>query len=258
MITVREALTTGRLTEATILVGAGGIDREISGVTIMDIPEITDWLTNGELVIAGVLFELCFSKDFVDRLIDKNIAGVVTKEKFVHAVPPELFDYCDKMDFPVILAPADCNWGQIMNPITGYMVRKPYLIIEESLKFHDVMMRATIEGVSLSEMCGRMCQFTGLSFAVFDNDLHIIGFSGDFDWKTYSRSISLGNIQYAGFSFQTLDDNDVYIYSYTSMLLRSISKKLLFYPVTLNHVKYGYISISVDEYVASAAACRYC
>lgn len=247
MITVREALTLGRLTEAELLVGSMGLDRKIEGVTIMDIPDIADWLTGGELVIAGVLFEQCFSRVLVDKLIQKQIAGIVTKKKFINSIPTELFEYCEQKGFPVIIAPADCNWGQIMNPITSYMVRKPYIIIEESLKFHDVMMCATIDGVSLSEMCTRMYDSTGMSFAVFDNDLHIIGFSGDFDWKSYTRNITSGNIQYEGISSKAFDESEVYFYSYSSMLLRSISRKLLMYPVTLNHIKYGYVAISVKE-----------
>ncbi len=247
MITVREAMNLGRLTEAELLAGSMGLDREIEGVTIMDIPDIADWLTGRELVIAGVLFEQCFSRELVDTLMQKEIAGVVTKKKFISSIPTELFEYCEQKGFPIILAPADCNWGQIMNPITSYMVRKPYLIIEESLKFHDVMMRATIDGVSLSEMCSRMYNSTGMSFAVFDNDLHIIGFSGDFDWKLYTRSITSGNIHYAGLSTKAFDESEVYFYTYSSMLLRSISLKLLMYPVTINHIKYGYVAIAVKE-----------
>lgn len=247
MITVREALTLGRLKEAELLTGSTGLDRKIDGVTIMDIPDIVEWLTGGELVIAGVLFEQCFSREFVDSLMKKDIAGIVTKKKFINSIQTEEFDYCEKVGFPVILAPADCNWGQIMNPVIDYMVRKPYLIIEESLKFHDVMMRATIDGLSLSEMCMKMHASTEMSLAVFDNDLHIVGFSQDLDWESYTANITFNNIQYAGFSIQTLDDREAYVYTYSSMLLRSISRKLIIYPVTLNHVKYGYIAVAVDE-----------
>ena len=246
MISLQEALTTGRLTEAIILTGTGGLNNSVSGVTIMDIPSIADWLTGGELVISGVLFKVCFSEEFVQSLVKKNVAGIVTKEKFTRGVQPQLLDYCDGINFPIILAPDDCNWGQIANPITEYIIRKPYLLIEESLKFHDVMMNAAIEGLSLSDVCSRMYESTGLSFAVFDNDLHIIGFSGEFDWKAYTRSMNSGNIQYGGLSFQTLDEKDVYMYSYANLLLRSVSKKLILYPVTLNHIKYGYIAIAVS------------
>jgi hypothetical protein len=65
------------------MAGDLGLDREIKSVTIMDIPDIAAWLTGGELVIAGVLFQQCFSKVLIDDLMKKSVAGMVTKEKFI-------------------------------------------------------------------------------------------------------------------------------------------------------------------------------
>ncbi|MEG1166049.1 MAG: PucR family transcriptional regulator ligand-binding domain-containing protein, partial [Oscillospiraceae bacterium] len=247
MLTVREALSIEALASTEIRAGRSGLEREISTVTIMDIPEIAEWLTGCELLIAGVLFQQCFSKKLVDALMQKGIAGIVTKKKFIGQIPHELFDYCDEIGFPVILAPPDCNWGQIMNPILNYIVQKPYLIIDEAQKFHDMLMRSMIDGVSLSVICSQIHETAGLSLAVTDNDLHLIGFSDNLDWKQLTRNLNSGMMQYSGLHFQTLDDNSVYIYSYTSLLLRSVQLKLLFYPVTLNHVKYGYVVLAQNE-----------
>ncbi len=249
MITVNEALNLGRLIEAELLTGSMGLDRKIEGVTIMDIPNIADWLTGKELVIAGVLFEQCFCQELVDTFMQKEIAAIVTKRKFINSIPIELIEYCEQKRFPIIIAPANCNWGEIINPIMSYIVRKPYIAIEESLKFHEVMMRAIIDGVSLSEMCSRMYNYTGTSLAVFDNELNIMGYSDEFDWELYTRNIEVGNIQYTGVRSQTYDGSELYFYTYSSMLLACISKKLLIYPVNINRVKYGYVAIAVKDSV---------
>lgn len=247
MIKLKEALGVGRLQEAELITGQVGLSRPISGVTVMDIPEIADWLTGGELVLAGVLFQQYFSKNLVDSFLEKGVAGIVTKRKFINSIPPQLFAYCKAKEFPVLLAPADCNWGQIMNPITSYMAQKPYLIIEATQNFHYTMMQAMIEGISLSEMCTRMRDSMGMSFAIMDNDLHLIGFSGDFDWKEQTRNVTTDKIQYAEFSFRTFEEGQIYVYTYSNLLLRSIGKKIILYPVILNHVKYGYIAMAVDD-----------
>ncbi|MFD1175412.1 PucR family transcriptional regulator [Paenibacillus puldeungensis] len=251
MISVRDALSIEQLKEAQLKAGSSGLDREITTVTIMDIPEIVDWLNGGELVIAGVLFEQCFSRKLVDALMGKGIAGIVTKDKFTRMIPQELFEYCDEVGFPVILAPAYCNWGQIMNPILKHIVRKPYLMIEEGQKIHFTLMRAMLDGVSLSEICTKMHESTGLSHAIMDNDLYLIGFSSNFDWKEYTRNITQDLLQYSEIHFQTLDDNSIIpIYSYTSKSLRSLHLKLLFYPVSLEHTKYGYVVLALDESIS--------
>ncbi len=252
MLTVRDSLEIGRLSEARILAGEHGLSREIKSVTIMDIPDLPNWLSGGELVIAGVLFQQCFSRELVDAFADKGIAGLVTKEKFIRNVPPELFDYCSDIGFPIILAPADCNWGQIMNPIINHIVQEPYLIIEEGQNFHYALLKSMVEGLSLSEMCSKIYSSTGMNLALMDNDLHLIGFSDSFDWKECTRNLNSGNIQYSGIHFQGMDNFNVYIYSYTNILLRSLRLKLLLYPVVMSGTKYGYIVWAIDESVAQS------
>lgn len=247
MLTVRDSLAIGRLADSRVLAGRAGLDREIKSVTIMDIPDIAGWLVGGELLIAGVLFQQCFSHALVDDLMERNIAGMVTKEKFVHNIPTELFDYCEVIGFPIILAPEDCNWGQIMNPIINEIVRAPYVIIEESERFHNTLMRAMIEGVSLSEICSRIFRSTGMSLAIMDGDFHLVGYSENFDWKAYTRKLSLESMKFSGLSYQTPDDNSVSIYSYSNYQLRAQKLKLLFYPISLNHVKYGFVVSLTDE-----------
>lgn len=245
MITVREAMDTEGLKDATVLCGAGGLDRQMFGVTIMDIPDIANWLSGGELVISGILLPKHFSHAMIDDFLEKNVAGIVTKEKFTTSIDPELLTYCDQLNFPIILSNPSLNWGQIMSPITTYIVRKPYLLIEESQRFHNALMKSLIKGAGLSEMCGLMHEMAGETLSVMDNDLHLLGMSQNFDWKSYTREISGGKIQYADIRFHFPDENSVYVYQYQNLLLRSIGSKILLYPVTLNRIKYGYIALLV-------------
>lgn len=252
-MTVQDALSIQQLETMQIKAGLMGLDREISSVTVMDIPDITDWLNGGELVIAGVLFEQCFSRKLVEALMEKGIAGIVTKEKFIYTIPPELFEYCDTIGFPVLLAPSDYNWGQVMNPILSFMIRKPYFILEEERKIHFALMRDMIDGVSLSEICSYIYELTGLSHAVMDNDLYLIGFSNNFDWKEHTRNINPDMLQYSGILFQTLDGNNVSTYSYTNEQIHSMGQKLLLYPVTFNNNKYGYVVVALDEHITEVS-----
>ena len=136
MLQIKDLFQLETLQNLEFYAGRNGRDRNITTVTIMDIPEIVDWLSEGELVIAGVLFQQCFSRELVDSFLQKNIAGIVTKRKFLSAIPSKLFDYCNETGFPVLLAPENYNWGQVMKPIVTDMIRKPYLVIEENQNFH--------------------------------------------------------------------------------------------------------------------------
>ena len=87
MLQIKDLFQLETLQNLEFYAGRNGRDRNITTVTIMDIPEIVDWLSEGELVIAGVLFQQCFSRELVDSFLQKNIAGIVTKRKFLSAIP---------------------------------------------------------------------------------------------------------------------------------------------------------------------------
>lgn len=247
MITVGDIFSINLLEEVQVKAGQHGLDREIKSVTIMDIPDIIDWLNGGELVIAGVLFEQCFSKELIDSFMAKGIAGVVTKEKFTSAIPLELFDYCDNVSFPVIVAPPHYHWGQMMSLIQNEILKMQYMTIQESQQVHFSLMRALIKGLSLSEICSDVYESSGHIVAIMDNDLYLMGYVNNFDWKEHTQNISLDTLQYSGIHSQTLDEDNVHIYSYTNKKLHDMQVKLLLYPVTLNSIKYGYVVLALQE-----------
>lgn len=246
MLQIKDLFQLETLQNLEFYAGRNGRDRNITTVTIMDIPEIVDWLSEGELVIAGVLFQQCFSRDLVDSFLQKNIAGIVTKRKFLSAIPSELFDYCNETGFPVLLAPENYNWGQVMKPIVTDMIRKPYLVIEENQNFHYSLMKSMIEGASLSEICNQLYHSNQMILAVADTDLHLAGYSDCFDWKEYTRKMVPDMLQYSGSSMDNLDNETVSIYTYLSPLLSSQGIRIFLFPILLHETAYGYILLCTD------------
>lgn len=249
MFIIQNVLMIGNIHGLQLKAGASGIQREVRTVTIMDIPEITDWLKGGELVISGVLFAQCFSKEMVNALMAKNVAGIVTKEKFTLKIPVDVFSWCDEVGFPVILTPANYSWEQVMNPVLNAIIRRPYHIIEESQKVHFMLMNAMIDGVSLSELCHRFYTATGLSHAITDSDLYLLGSSADINWKDYTRKLNVNMLKPSGLHMQTLDNINIQTFYYRGKHITKPGKQLFFYPVILNHIKYSYIIILLDESV---------
>lgn len=241
MLQIKDIFQLEPLQNIQFYAGHRGQNRVISTVTIMDIPEIAEWLSGGELVIAGVLFQQCFSRSLIDSFLQKNIAGIVTKQKFLSEIPAGLIDYCNETGFPVLLAPETYNWGQVMNPIVTDMIRKPYLVIEENQNFHYSLMKSMIAGSSLSEMCNQLYQSNQLILAVADTDLHLEGYSDCFDWKEYTRKLVPEQLQYSGTSMDNLDHETVSIYTYMTPLLASQGVRIFLFPILLHETAYGYI-----------------
>lgn len=247
MYTIKDMLSLEQIKDISLKAGCKGVYREITTVTIMDIPEIIEWVHGGELLIAGVLFEQCFNKDMVDALMAKKVAGIATKAKFTLSIGTGVFSYCDKVGFPVVLIPASYNWEQIIRPILKAIIQKPYTIIEENQKLHFMLIHAIINGVSLSEICHKFYMATQISHAIFDSDLHMLASSDDNYWQPCSKKINTDMLMPSEVNMQHIDNTQVQTYCYHIHLFNDSHRKLFFYPILLDHVKYGYIVIILDN-----------
>src|SRR2546427_12258884 len=54
-LTVREAMALGGLRRGEVLAGAGGLDRTITWVKVLESPETISWLAEGELLLTVAL-----------------------------------------------------------------------------------------------------------------------------------------------------------------------------------------------------------
>ena len=74
-LTVRELLTAQELAETELIAGAGGLDRPVRGVNVMEAPDIARWLRGGELLLStGYQFREQ-PDDFDDLVIALHEAG---------------------------------------------------------------------------------------------------------------------------------------------------------------------------------------
>lgn len=254
MYTIKDFLSIDQLYGIKLKAGAKGLSRVIRTATIMDIPDIIDWVNKGVLVVSGVLFEQCFSKEMVDAFFNKGIAGIVTKEKFTNSVNQDILDYCDEIGFPIVTVPQNYSWEQIISPVLDAIIRVPYQIIEESQRLHYILIHSMINGVSLPDICAKFYELTNINHAILDSDFYIIGSSDNAFWKPCTKKINTDKLRPADVYMQHIDNSCVQTYCYQSSLFNDLHQKLFFYPIILGHVKYGYIVTILDNDVKNISA----
>ncbi|MGH2514023.1 MAG: PucR family transcriptional regulator ligand-binding domain-containing protein, partial [Ktedonobacterales bacterium] len=109
MLTVGQLLTLPPLLEGRLVAGAKGIGREVHWAAVVEIPQASDWVRTGELLLTTFYtlrddpqaqLALC------EQLADKNLAGlVVATGKYVEHVPDDIREAADRAGFPVIELP---------------------------------------------------------------------------------------------------------------------------------------------------------
>src|SRR5436190_23105085 len=103
---VRGLLALEACKSARVVAGAGGLARPIRWVHIVDIPEVVEWVQEGDLLLTTA-FAFRGHPDLQEQLVPdlaaKKLAGlVVAVGRYVRHLPARMLAQGDALDFPLI------------------------------------------------------------------------------------------------------------------------------------------------------------
>lgn len=246
-MTIQEVMQIEVYKEAYLLAGSTGIYNEILFTTIMDIPNLAEWLHGGELICAGVLLDQCLSEHFLKDLKNKEIAGIVTKLKFTEKMTDKLKRLCDDLKLPIIIVSDHYNWSELINPVVETIIRCQYQIITETQKFHDLLMDSLLQNESLRSISEKVYQVSGLSVAIINSGLSLISQSKELHWDCCIKGMSHNNLAKKPDLSVTVDGSNIPGFVFRNRYLSVQRQKLFLYEINQANVRYGYIIIAVDQ-----------
>lgn len=123
--TVRELLSTQEMARIEVIGGNQGLDREIKGVTIIEAPDIVNFIDGGEVLLTGLYaFRSCSAEEFsayIEKLSEKNVSALALKrgrEVDNADVKIEmLFAFAKEHEIPVLDVPFEISFRDIMSTI---------------------------------------------------------------------------------------------------------------------------------------------
>jgi purine catabolism regulator len=155
-ITVEEILKLDILKGAKIIAGAGGLDRVVSGVNVMEVPDIFDWVKKGEFILTAAYAirndpeaQIMLIPEFNNR----GLAGLGIKTKrYVESLPDRMLEIADELSFPIIELPLNVSFTDIINPILTNIVNKQTALLLKIDDAHQKFMNVLLEGGGLQEV----------------------------------------------------------------------------------------------------------
>lgn len=133
-----------------ILAGEGGLNKTVSTVSIMDAPDIYNWMKGGEfLVTTGYIMkdnplEL---KNLVIKLHEHGAAALGIKiGRFIEILPQEVKETGDKLNFPIIYVPKWYAFTDIINPVLSRIVNTQAKKLMMSEDIHKTFTQMVIQG----------------------------------------------------------------------------------------------------------------
>lgn len=154
-ITVRQLLSLDCLTGSRLLAGEKGLDRIVSGASIMEVPDIWNWVKRGTFLLT-TLYPV---KDDLQALIElpvhcaeREIAGIAIKPGRFTDIHPQMMANADACRLPLIQVPYNVAFTDILYPIMRHILGKETQYLERYLDVHNTLTETILAGGSVNEL----------------------------------------------------------------------------------------------------------
>ncbi len=113
--------------EIKVLSGESGLNRKISYVDVVEIPEGMHWVSTGDLIITT---GYCFASNrslfetFVKTLIAKGVVGLCIKlEKYIGSLTESIYHLSNENSFPIIEIPTHFSYRELLLPFMNRLLQ---------------------------------------------------------------------------------------------------------------------------------------
>ncbi|UUZ94930.1 PucR family transcriptional regulator ligand-binding domain-containing protein [Paenibacillus sp. P25] len=177
-ITVEQALTIYPLSEGKLIAGKAGTSRIVKSVNVMDAPDITDWIKDGEMLFTTAYL----IKDSIDeavrllrKLNQRGSAGLGIKlGRFWSDVPEEILEEADRLDFPLIELPFQFTFSDQMKGLFHAEMQRNTKVLHSVLDKQKKLMQFALKPDPLNNFFHAILGIVGYPLAVIGTRGHIL------------------------------------------------------------------------------------
>ena len=135
--------------QCEVSAGKSGLGRIVSGVNIMEVPDISEWVTSGQLLItAGYAIRDNDSaqKSLIALLAQKGLAGLCIKTKrYLEEIPSTMLTQADLYNFPIIELSKDINFADLIHDVLSAILSEQTAYLTKMLDIHSRLMKIMID-----------------------------------------------------------------------------------------------------------------
>lgn len=172
-ITVKSLLQEGPLKTSEVVAGAQNLENTVKGVTIMEAPDIVDWLAGGELLLTSLYSTQGGKvnyKEFIQKLAAKGICALVIKvRRFVDYIPPEILQTAEEVGLPIIELEGSVRFVDVMYPVMEMLFNKQVVELKYYKEVQERFTSLALQCEGLDKIAATLAELVGNPVGVFDN-----------------------------------------------------------------------------------------
>ncbi|MBX3098699.1 MAG: PucR family transcriptional regulator ligand-binding domain-containing protein [Salinibacterium sp.] len=207
-ITVREVLTLPVLQGTFVVAGHGGLGRAVTGVNVMEVPDIESFVKGGELLLTTAYPLREHPEDLgalVRTLARLGLAGLAVKTgRYLERLPGEALAIADELDFPVMLVAEHTSFNEVIGAVLAVVLTEYGAEPASAEAIRERLTGVALAGGGLVEIARTLAGALGRHVAILDPDGALLGAGGagevpdaapPSDAATWSFPITVGGIE---------------------------------------------------------------
>ncbi|MCI3923716.1 PucR family transcriptional regulator ligand-binding domain-containing protein [Paenibacillus sp. TRM 82003] len=169
-LTVEQALAIYPLSEGKLVAGTSGRHRVVRSINVMDAPDISDWIKEGEMLFTTA-YLIKDRPDEASRLLNKlNVRGSsglgIKLGRFWDRVPSALIEEADALGFPLIELPYQFTFSDQMNALFRAEIERSTNALHSVLEKQKRLMRFALQSDPMSHLFDAVADIVEYPIAV--------------------------------------------------------------------------------------------
>lgn len=169
-LTVEEALSIYPLSEAKLIAGSRGKHRIVKSINVMDAPDISDWIKEGEMLLTTAYLikdSLEDASALLQTLNRRGSAGLGIKlGRFWDAVPEALIAEAETLNFPLIELPFQFTFSDQMNGLFRAELTRSTSVLQGIMEKQRILMRFALRSGRSRPLLDSVSEVIGYKLAV--------------------------------------------------------------------------------------------
>lgn len=150
---------------ANVLAGHRGLEREVRLVNVMEVPDISNWVSENELILTTAY---PFKDDpqalgaLISQLSGQKVSGLAIKlSRFIKSLPAQVVEIADRLDFPLISLPSHVQFDRIILEAFSHIIEEDYVEIKASEGLSKHLQEISMNGGTLGEIAKALTERCG-------------------------------------------------------------------------------------------------
>lgn len=172
-ITLEKLLMSDTLRGAKILAGDGGLNNRITKVNVMEVPDIIEWVSEGEFLLTtaySIKDNINILLELIPKLNKKGVSGLGIKVgRYVNELPQNIIELANELSFPIIEVPFCVSHTDVISGILSEVMNDQMNMLLAIEAFNNEVMNIMIKGGNLKEIAQKLFDNIGNSLAIYEN-----------------------------------------------------------------------------------------